>query len=77
MSYKSGTRIRFPREIIEPATKVYSEFLMASAGTEGKIVFYDETYAYPYLIKTDTWPIPFGVEDTEFEVIAADAAGGV
>ncbi len=74
MSYASGTRIRFPRAIPGPATGDHPEFLLASAGEEGEIVSYDETSVFPYSVKTDSWPRSFGADETDFRLIATEAA---
>ena len=75
MIYANGTRIRFPHTIIEPATGDHPEFLMASAGEEGEIVAYDETRTkYPYSVTADSCPHPFGVDETDFRMIAAAEA---
>ena len=73
--YRSGTRIRFPREIIEPANEDHPEFLMASAGEEGEIVSHKETGVFPYSVKTDSWPHSFGADETDFKVIATNVKG--
>ncbi len=76
MSYATGTRIRFPREISEPATGDHPKFLLASAGEEGEIVSYNENSVFPYSVKADSWPNSFGANKIDFRLIAARAVGG-
>lgn len=76
MSYASGTRIKFPRTIIESATGDHPEFLLASAGEEGEIVSYDETSVFPYSVKTDSCSYSFGAVEPDFRLKAVQAAGG-
>lgn len=76
MSYIRGTRIRFPREIIQSATGDHPEFLMASAGEEGEVVAYNETGVFPYSVKTDSWPNSFGAEAQDFEILETAAVVG-
>ncbi len=71
MSHPPGTRIRFPRTIIEPACGDHPEFLMAAAGDMGEVVSCDRGLPFPYSVKWDGWPHAFGAEEADFEVIEA------
>ena len=76
MSYPPGTRIRFPRTIIEPANGDHPEFQMATAGDEGVIVSYNDGLHFNYEVRIDSWPQAFGVRDNDFDVLPAQKAEG-
>lgn len=68
--YELGTRIRFPRTLDAPDSGDAPAHIYAEAGEFGSITGYNEFEGY--WAKTDRWPHPFGVRDSEFEPVGIE-----
>lgn len=50
---EAGTKVRFLKDITEPADGDHPEFLMATKGEEGTVVLFSDGRMYPLLVNTE------------------------
>jgi len=67
-----GTRIRFLKNLIEPASDDHPTLYLASKGDYGEISGHGTTEGY--WAKRDFYNVPFGCSPSEFEVVKPVAA---
>lgn len=67
MNLPVGTRIRFTKNLTEPAGDEHPGRLYAEKGSLGEITGHGTREGY--WVKWDHWPHPFGASRDEFELV--------